>query len=220
MSITFDTRQFDQALKQYVTLTSKTLAEAINKKAGGVAFKAYAATPKADRAKIAAELGASYEAVIGKRGKPTKKKKLVVQKNSRARAILVAQLRRLGKLETSKNLNELLQAFVTARVNSAGFFRSGWLPAIRRLAGSSAVERRKGRPVGRVKPAQDSLSPTAEIENNATPKDRSKMPKVEAFMVAATQRAFNEETQDMAKYISDKLQKTANKFIPPKNSTK
>lgn len=210
-TIQVDTREFDAALKQYLVTTSKTLAKAINDKAGGVAFKAYSATPKADRAKIAAELGASYEQVIGKRGKPTKKQRLVVaDANPRARALLVAQLRRQGKLGAVRNLGALVSAFVTKRVTSAGFFRSGWIPAIRALARGTPFERKAGRPVGRALKAKDELSPVAEIENNASPKDRSKMPTVEGFMAAALQKAFREETADMEQYLSRKAQEAAN----------
>lgn len=210
-TLQIDTREFDAALKQYIVTTSKTLAKAINDKAGGVAFKAYTATPKADRAKIAAELGARYEQVIGKRGKPTKRRQLVVSAdNPRARALLVAQLRRQGKLGSVKNLGAMVAKFVSRRVNSAGFFRSGWIPAIRALANCATYERRKGRPVGRALKAKDGLDPLAEIENNATPRERSSMPAVEQFMGAALQKAFREETADMEQYLARKAQQAAN----------
>jgi hypothetical protein len=208
--VEIDTREFDAALKQCIATTSRTLAKAINDKAGGVAFRAYNATPKAERSRIAAEFNARYDPVIGKRGKPTKRKKLVVTNQPRARALLVAQLRRQGKLGSVRNLGAMVNAFVSRRIASAGFLRSGWIPAIRALAKGSVFEPKKGRPVGRALVAKDSLSPLAEIENNATPKEKSKSPSAERILTLALQKAFREETGDMQGYLARKAQEAAN----------
>ena len=213
-TLQIDTREFDRALKQYVAVTSKTLPEAINHKAGQVAFRAYNLTPKSDRNKIAAELGATYETVIGKRGKALKKKKIVVDTNGRARALLVAQLKRRGELGSVKNVSAMVSRFVSKRLSSVRFFRAGWIPAIRALAKGSFFERRKGRPTGRAMKAKDGLSPVAEIENNSTPPERKQMPAVTAFMEKALGQAFREETADMETYLAKKAQQAANTVIP------
>lgn len=215
MRLQVDTREFDRALMQYVLTTSKTLADAINHKAGQVAFRAYSLTPKGDRNKIAAELGATYEAVIGKRGKALKRKKLAVATDGRARALLIAQLKRRGILRSAKDVSAMVSRFVSKRVSSVSFFRAGWIPAIRALAKGAMFERRRGRPTGRATRAKDSLSPVAEIENNSTPPERVQMPAVSAFMEKALGSAFRQETADMEQYIARKAQQAANTVNPP-----
>jgi len=210
-----DTRDFDRALKQYIATTSKTLPEAINHKAGQVAFRAYNLTPKADRNKIAAELGATYEAVIGKRGKALKRKKLAVATDGRARSLLVAQMKRRGLLGSAKDVSAMVSRFVSKRLSSVSFFRAGWIPAIRAMAKGAMFERRKGRPTGRAMKAKDGLSPVAEIENNATPPERKQTPAVSAFMQKALGQAFRQETADMEAYLARKAQAAANTVNAP-----
>lgn len=216
-TLTVDTREFDKAFKQYVGLTSKTLAESVNAKAGNIANRAYALTPKVDKQKIAGELGASYGRVMGKRGNLLKGNKITItgtkDQLARARVLYVSQLRRLAKLDSTKDIDAKLPAWIKKRVAAGGFLAAGWFPAIRALvAKGAALMRPTGRTYGRALRARDGLSPFAEIENNSTPKENKAS--AERVMTRALSRAFAEETADIAGYIARKMQSVANQFTP------
>ena len=215
-----DTREFDRALKQYIATTSKTLAGAINNKAGNVANKAYANTAKVDKQQIASELGASYGRVMGKRGKLLKGNKITItgtkEQLARARALYVAQLRRLAKLDTTKDITGRLPLWIKRRVASGGFLSTGWIAAMRTFikeTGGKLLPRRAGRTYGRAIRARDGLGPFAEIENNSTPKENKAS--AERVMTRALSKAFAEETADMEQYLARKAQAAANTVNPP-----
>lgn len=219
-TVQIDTREFDRALKQYLAVTSKTLPEAINHKAGNVAAKAYTETAKADRQKIAADLGAYYGQVMGKRGKLLKGNRILAptdkDKLARARALFVAQLRRLGKLDSTAGITEKLPLWIKRKVGSAGFLAAGWVPAIRTLLGRLGVPLRGGQSAknyGRAIRAKDSLDPFAVIENNNTPKENKQS--AERVMARGLKKAFDLETADMETYLAKKAQQAANTVIPP-----
>lgn len=222
MSLTLqvDTREFDRAFKQYVGLTSKTLAAAVNNKAGNVAAKAYANTAKVDKQLIAAELGASYGRVMGKRGRLLKGNKITItgtkEQLARARALYVAQLRRLGRLDTTKDITGRLPLWIKRRVASGGFLSTGWIAAIRTFikeTGGKLLPRRPGRTYGRAIRAREGWAPFAEIENNSTPQENKAS--AERVLTNALARAFRQETADMEQYIARKAQQAANTVNPP-----
>ena len=210
LSIQVETREFNAALKQYVALTSKTLAQSLNHKAGNIAFRAYSATPKANKGKLAAELGASYTEKTTRKGKL--RKTLQLKSLSAARAILVHRLKKSGKLAGSNIDEARVRKFVGATLRSVGFYRSGWIPAIKRLARGAFFEKKSGRPLGSVRPASEGFRPVVEIENNATPKENRSV--VESFMVDALRKAFADETADIEQYLTKKLQTDADKLKP------
>lgn len=211
-ALSIDTREFDKALKSCVGETSKTLPEALNHKGGNVAFTAYKQTPAVDPKHIAAEFSAQRVHKIGKKGQTLKATRLEVGDNLRARAVFVAQLRRRGLLEKTTGVTGKIAAFIGKRIGSAGFLRQGWVPAIKRLKpGIFQQTRRAGKKVGSVIPAKDGFNVFAQIENNATPRESSSVPKVQSLMTNALARAFREETADMETYLARKAQESANK---------
>jgi len=216
-NLQIDTREFDKALKEYVATTSRTLAQAINSKAGDLASRAYQGTAKADRQKIAAELGATLGRVKGKSGKLLKGNRVTVgsdkSKLARARSLFVAQLRRLGQLENTTGLTAKLPGWIKKRVGSGGFLAAGWIPAMRTfIKASGGAPRVKGRGFGRATKARDVLNPVAILENNSTPLENR--PKAEAIIVKALSNAFVLVTADMEQYLANKAQQAANTVKP------
>jgi len=236
--ITFDTREFDRALKEYVKLSSRDEAEILNRKALRIAHGALANTKKAERSAIE-DLGLRTASVKEYTSEKTKKKKV-------KRKFDFAENEAIGKylgarskagrssgqsFENRKAIAKAARKWIAAKLRSIGFLRSGWIVSIKKL--SSLVGEAYQRPadvvsrsanLGQCTPAKPGPNPFALIENNATLgvrwNDSKARAKGQELATEGLRKAFHAETQAMQKYIADKLQKTANKFIPPKTSTK
>jgi len=236
--ITFDTREFDRALKEYLLATSLELSDALNRKALRIAHGALANTKKAERSAIE-DLGLRTASVKEYTSEKTKKKKVkrkfdfaedeAIEKYLGARS---KAGRSSGQsFENRKAIAKAARKWIAAKLRSIGFLRSGWIVSIKKL--SSLVGEAYQRPadvvsrsanLGRCTPAKPGLNPFALIENNATLGVRWNDSKAAALgqklATEGLRQAFVVETQAMQKYIADKLQETANKFTPPKTSTK
>ena len=63
--IKIDAARFNRALHEYMTYSKRTLAEELNQKAYSIAMSAEYFTKKADKAKMASEIGPTGYTVVG-----------------------------------------------------------------------------------------------------------------------------------------------------------
>ena len=211
-------RDFNNALKRYLRVSSRSLPEALNEKAYFVAAGAIRNTHKADFEKIKSELGAHMVGVIGKRGKELKRKKLALVENYYSQLIvliIVARLRRAGKpIPPADELKDMALGEVRKRIASVGYIRSGWVAAVRVLARFSKYGRLKfempkmfGSPRGGVKIAREG-DPVARIWNDAG-RTGKQAEAVAKYGQEGLERAFKEETADMLQHLEGKLKDAA-----------
>ena len=214
-------REFDRTLKDYLAVNRRTLPESLNEKAYFIAGGAIRNTHKADADKIRSELGAAMTPVIGKRGKALKRKKLSFTGKysmSLAVAIVVAKLRKAGKeIPVAGKLAEMGLALIRSRLRSVGFIRSGWLPALRRLARFSQygklkfeMPRQYGVAKGGVSPATASQGDWAKVViwNSAGGEAKHKQALLR-YGAPGLEAAVNEETASMKSYLEKKLRQNA-----------
>ncbi len=215
---------FQNTLKRYLQVNRRTLPEALNEKAYFITGAAIRNTHKADYERIKTEMGAFLKPVIGKRGKELKRKVLGLQEDywaQLATIIIVARLRKAGKkIPPAAELIKMALDLVRARIRSVGFIRSGWLPALRRLARFSKYGRIKfasgdlpkmsGVKKGGVSPATAAQGDFAKcvIWNSAggLPKHKGALIK---YGQPGLEKAVQEETASMKKYLEGKLRENA-----------
>jgi hypothetical protein len=219
MELQFDTSQFDAAMAEYIPTTERDLAEIVNKRALNVAFRAMRLTPKADRYRIAAEVGEIGRVLrVTKKGRlmRTSKRIYATRKGHSAplAALIINKRRERAGLPglQGKEMEAAIKRMVGARQRSAGFHKSGFIQPVRRLALATrnpvrvpfSEARQVGKPKGSAIPAVKSISPTATIIAEAG----------QALKIAgpAMQQALNDEATEMREHVARKLQQTANKY--------
>jgi hypothetical protein len=227
----WDQSVFDRTLAKYKEASKKTLARVINTKAYYVARKAVWFTPKADTKRIAAQLGqviAVKESRMTKKGKlrMTTRKTLTLVKGTQHNAPLAALIiNARGGSNNQKGLygsrmSRAIQKLLAARKRSVAFIKSGWLPAIKKLAplsdrrGAPATDSaaaQVGREKGTATPAKDGFNPSAEIVNLATTR-RDKKSALVRYGAPGLQKAFDDEVKSMNQYIEAKMKPDADKF--------
>jgi hypothetical protein len=116
VGVKIDTTRFDRDFKQYMTLTSKTLVEAVNYKLFYCSRQAVKDTPKAVRSEVLQSLNA------------TSKK---YPNRTVAEMIVIAKSRLTG--EAIEDLNQVTKTFKNKRIQSIAWTKAGWLPALRKL---------------------------------------------------------------------------------------
>jgi len=223
-------RDFQDTLKRYLKFSKRTLFEAVNEKAyfvvaGGPDTKGVIRlTHKADFERIKSEMGVFLKPVRSKKGQETKKKRLAVMENywaQRAVILVIARLRK--KKEAIPPASALIKqalAMVRARIRSVGFIRSGWLPALRRLARFSKYGKVKfengetgkktGVFKGGVSPATESQGKFAKciIWNSAAGESKHKGALIR-YGQPALEQAMRDETRSMDKYLERKFKEAA-----------
>lgn len=236
--IDVDTREFDRALKEYLLVTSRELSDALNTKALFIARGALAETPRAQRGAIE-KLGLRTVSVrirTTSSGKVRQVRKFALTEGDAIRNYLAAR-KRSGRAVSGRSFSDrealakAARKWIAAKLRAIGFLASGWVPAIRKLTPlvGEAYQRPANvvsRPsnLGQCTPAKPGFNPFVEIENSSTlgvkTKDLALAQRGHSLAIAALQRALAVETASMADYIAQKMQRAANKFIPPKTSTK
>jgi len=197
ISFKVNSREFDSALRQYVMVSRRTIPEIVNNKAFFIARRAVVKTPKADLAAINALKGSAF---IGK--------------------IINAQRGRRGEKGLyGKEMSKAVGMVLAARRRSIAFLKSGWLPAIRILAGVVKQKRGVARadrspkiygvPKGTAIPAVNGFRVRAVIENAANT-TRDHKDALIKYGEPALQKAFEFETQSMLDYMERKLKAAAN----------
>lgn len=246
--IVLDMSQYDATLKQYIKLTSKTVAEAANSIGYYVARNAVITTIRADRKKIESSLG-RYVVVTGpnKKGIVKGRRQMTFAKSNnktgatRAFLIIAGRRARAGLAPISgAEMRTAAKKMIMSRIRSINFVRSGWLPAIKKLAKYVKVSRLgvganadnsafqtienavkvRGVPKGDAKPAYPSetlLTGTSVIANsvgggrgNSGIKGRNSA-FVQNEKINGLKEAIAREVQSKMSYIQNKAQQDANK---------
>jgi hypothetical protein len=203
-SMRVDTREFDQTIRRYREVSKRDVVTIVNTKAFFIARRAVIETPKTDKSKITALFrdgsgwrsglsggtGAIVGRIINKRRGDRGEKGLY----GRAMAEAVAMMK-------------------AARLRSVAFLKSGWLPAIKTLAGLAEKRgaprqdrsaKQYGAVKGRAQPATAGWFPKAVIDNLASARHETREALVR-YGGPALQRAFDFETRSMLDYIERKL---------------
>jgi hypothetical protein len=206
-SVKLDAREFNAAMRQYLTLTKKDLATVLNEKAHRIAWDAYHLTPRATPEEIEEDLmqpGESGGAVLY----------AIVQ--SRA-------LRKTGKGLTLEQMAKAAKRYLGKRRGASGYMRSGWLQALENLSRVlgkpmrrskfGKVTKRGGRAMrGGSTVAKWGWNPMASIFNQALSRFTPQPGNLDRYAGRALQLAFNNEVASMRTYIARKLQQTARRF--------
>ncbi len=222
INLKMDRREFDRTLKEYVQLNKRDNKSLMDTKGYRIALKAQAATPKADAAKIDAELGvigfSVRQVTRGKNKGKFRKGKAVFSQSSLAEKILRARFAKAGKAQpTKEEMNDLALKFRASRARSIAFLKSGWLRAIKTLAplanksGAGRVDRsakQYGQDKGYATPAKEGNRATTTIANLAGSNKENKGA-LHRYGGPALQTAFNQETADMKVYIEKKYRQSA-----------
>lgn len=193
-----NTKEWDKVFPQYLRLSKRDLAGALNAKAFFIARRAVVETPKARLNRYS-----NYRtgAILG----------TIINKRRGAKG-----MKGLYGIEMAKEV-EILYA---ARRRSVAFLKSGWLPAIRKLEAAVEAKYRRGAPrtdrtskqYGRAKgeatPARTGWRVVARIVNAAMA-TRDRKDALQKFGGPALQRAFDHEVSSMGEYIARKLRDSA-----------
>ncbi len=194
-----NTREFTATLRRYREFSRRDPETICNTKAFYIARRATVLTPKASGARIRKFVRAERGAILGK----------IINRRRGA-----SELKGLW----GKAMAEAVALVLAARLRSAAFLKSGWLPAIRRL--EPYAERTGGRPPrmerathqygapkGEAKPARPGWMARAIIANMAQARwDKGGALKL---LTKSLQAAFDFEARSMKEYIERKLRQTA-----------
>ena len=188
-NLTINTRQFQQALKEYAKVSKADGATILNRFGVDVAFRAIINTPKARQTAKA----------IGNRWDPSPPVETYPQR------FHYANLTKLGKSKKGKGIEEKALATYAMRKRSPAYIKAGWFNCINDLGGFS---RQKPKPGGTadkgygVKATASSL--ISYIYNFSVGGDK--------VGADALQEAVNYVARKKLAYAKEKLAKRARKF--------
>ncbi len=217
VSFKVNTAEFQRTLRRYREFSKRDLATIVNTKALFIARRALRETPKADKAKIAKELGR-----IIKTGKNAGKLRLAKgsQHDAPLAALIINKRLGTGRGLRGEAMAKTIRSFIASRMRSIAFLKSGWIPAIKALSpfaelrgaprqGPAPVQ--YGRPKGSGTPARGSTwNPKAIIENAAGDNKENRGALI-TYGGPALQAAVDAETASMKEYIGRKLTESAAK---------
>ena len=210
-TIRINTDEFIRNLRTYVTLRIKeSLDQIINRKMLFVIRRTRALTPKADRSKISAELGAtSTQRVSKKSGKLKWRNKYAP--TSLAVGLVQWKRHKAGEPPlTQAEAKAKAAKLIGSRLKAVGSLKAGWVKALNMFAkalgsGGDAPDARV-RAKGSAMTAKPSWNPTASAEYDlAIVGAGSNQLHIDSRVSAAAAQAFEEETRSMEDYISKKL---------------
>jgi hypothetical protein len=226
---------FESTLRDYSKVSSRTLQVIVNTKAWFIARKANWFTTKADKMQVKNSLGRIVTVNrLSKSGKVVKKNVISSLRRGRASAPLAALIiqkreaaagRRSPFRGRSKSagmamMDRMIMKMMNARARSIAFLKSGWIPAIRKLAPFAdhkgqppmdSAAKVVGRDKGDAKAAGAGYKPVAEIMNLATTR-RDTRGALVRYGARGLQRAFDDETRSMKDYMEMKMRADAEKF--------
>ena len=213
-----DDRQFQAALRQYMSISSRTLAEILNKKMLRIAFAAHKKTPKADRAQIEQQLGVvGYKFSKSRKTGLFKRRKAITASGALVHRIINARLGRAGKKGLyGKDMKKASQSFLGKRFRVIGTLKAGWLAAIRAFAKATGEAPGvggipvKGKSESII--AKDGWNPKAEMAYNVNSFRGQHQAYIDPRVVTALQEGFTDEAQDMQRYCAREMQKVADLF--------
>lgn len=206
MAFILKSKQFETALREYQAATKKDMAEVLNRALRNVGFRAAQFTPKKDAGMIEEELRKEQ---IGLKF-ITKKLRAKIGSSYTTEKGNVRTIRRV----TRKQIALKTRQFIARRKKRTGFLRAGWVAAL-----INAGLKTTGLSGALIKDSKSTLG----SGNKATPKrlvarlgnavwgrlTGKSAGKMRAVMQRSLQRAMDFVANDMKKYASDLLQKSA-----------
>jgi hypothetical protein len=223
MSVQFicNNQEFQDTLKRYLVVTSRTLPEALNEKMFFIARAASRRTEKTEKARIENELSViGYELLYNKK----KTRLLRSKKTGRVRTgaavlggtlvyqIINARRTFAGKPGLNRtDMKDRVRKFLAARFRAVGTLKAGWWGALNALGKAVGKEAAFERSSNRIKNpskatvAKPGWKPNAGIEYNLLAKDARYQRGIDKRVVEALSGAWFEEMRSTQKYIEDKL---------------
>lgn len=199
-----DTTDFDRTLRKYLTVSTRSLTEALNDKMFFILDRAQKETPLGDRAKIEAELGATTTERIGKTGKV--RRKISYRPTKLVYKLVNRKTPGLTQTETAEAAKKL----IAARLRAVGSLRAGWSAALRkfgmvtgRFGGQAGLPRVKRGSEAR--PATDGLKAQAEAVYNLLQRGEGGSLGIDPRVAVALEKSFASEAQSMEGYLERKL---------------
>ena len=199
-----DTTDFDRTMRKYLTVSTRSLTEAINEKMFFILDRAQKETPLGDRAKIEAELGATTTERLGKTGKV--RRKISYRPTKLVYKLVNRKTPGLTQTETAEAAKKL----IAARLRAVGSLRAGWSAALRkfgmvtgRFGGQAGLPRVKRGSEAR--PATDGLKAQAEAVYNLLQRGEGGSLGIDSRVETALSSAFASEARSMESYLERKL---------------
>jgi hypothetical protein len=220
-----ETAHFQSRFAEYLKVTTRSFAQAVNDKLFMIARAALWNTHKTDVKSISRDLGK----VTYLRQKNHDRLYRHTLKKSATRpgvplaALIVQKRQDEGKGLYGAAMRHAIQVMITARNVSVAYIKSGWLPAIQALAKVSSITaknarddsaaRQVGRPKGRAVAAiaDPAGKITGLIENEAYAK-RDKTGAFEKYGNVGLQAGIDHEWKEMDVYIRKKMQPGNDQF--------
>lgn len=205
LNVSVDTSNYDRAIQQYMRNTRKSAIEVVNQKAYWIGLNAIRETYKANKTTIKNDLEKPADKMRG----------LTV-----AEAIIVdRRYKNHEKPLTRGELRKEARALINKRIRAIGFLKSGWIPAVKRLAplvnkkvsvGMHNVK--KGKDKGGAKPAVESMFTNVVVASIWNDIQADNNPRAQAYMRQGLQRGLDMEAKSMLAYVESKMRKNAEKF--------
>lgn len=192
MSLSLNTSQFEQALRQYESATGKDMADVLNRAARNVAYRAAQNTPVASRAEIKSQL---------------------FRDEKLRYALTSIRLKKRGSgILKSPQFEREVEKMVAQRMGSSRYLRAMWKPAIEKFGGTYRGAAPKHGNEGYGIPAVDGLANIfAEIAAIINQPDSKHAAGAERVGMKALQAAIDFVAEDMLAYAQDRMEKTASK---------
>ncbi len=188
MDMSVDTSQFDAAMKEYVKFSKRDAKTIVNQKSFSIALGAYKYTYKVSKESLKQLLEAPANAGHGLR---------------KADVYAITIARKKGKV-IPKNIEVLGNKLIRFRASRVGSLPRTWLLAMNQLGAAIGKSARKGKAVGTGygKPeTTDTDLATAVLASITKYTDG----KVDKYLNAGFQQAFNEEAASMRMYVQKKV---------------
>lgn len=223
-----DAGYFISKWRGYVKVMSRTLPQAINDKLFMISRASLWFTHKADRADIQKTLGRVSVSNVKATGKKRYAHRLVKAKMHDAPLIALMLQKRMMKKEGHgysgpnrfSNMKADIQKVLAARNRSVAYIKSGWVPAIKKLAEVTSIPTKypfpddateSGKAKGSAQLAQVGDVMRGVIENEAF-STRDKTGAFEKYGERGLQAGFDNEGKEIESYIAKKTQPAADDF--------
>lgn len=190
IQVDMDLKEFSDAMREYLKYSSLDVADAINKKAGDVAFSANKAPSVNSK-------------------KPERKLNKIGQESRLWHALATGKTRfgatKKGTAVRGKGNADVAQAIWESRIRHISYSKSLFLHLAKKFGKQVTAVRSKGTDNARATPAPKKVSerPEAILEILGVEKAH------EPLLQAAIQRGIKAQVKDMQKYINDKIAKRA-----------
>jgi hypothetical protein len=232
-TIEWNLKEFGRELNRYLEASGKSLVDVVNTKSYFIAKQAMAFTPRANKAKILADMGArrTYRMAISKSKNPNKAGKIrarakpIEWTNDTAVNIIQARQHEKGEPPLTKvEAKAKARKMIAAKTRAVGTLKAGWHDIMKRFA-NAALQRYgfnvshttggmrilRGRGQGRLANKHSIRNPVAVLTYNV---NKDKMSGIHPLVKKAANMAISAERGSMRAYAAKKLQEVNRRFAP------